>query len=81
MVIKKRRTVSARALSANLAVRVLALCAERGWTQRSLAIEAGLDPGYISRIIHGDVEPCLGTLATLANVFGKSLSEFFEGVR
>ena len=81
MVIRKRRTVSEKALSANLGVRILALCEERGWTQRALATEAELDPGYISRIIHGDVEPCLGTLATLARAFGKkNLSEFFEGV-
>jgi transcriptional regulator with XRE-family HTH domain len=80
VVIKKRRTANAKALSAQLGARILSLCAERDWTQRGLAVEAELDPGYISRIIHGDVEPCLGTLATLARVFGLTLAEFFKGV-
>jgi transcriptional regulator with XRE-family HTH domain len=80
MVIKERRTSSAKALSAQLGLRVLALCKEREWSQRTLGEKADLDHGYISRIIHGNVEPCLGTLATLANVFGLTLSEFFESV-
>jgi transcriptional regulator with XRE-family HTH domain len=80
MVIKRRRTLSEKALSAKLGTRIHALCAERDWSQRALAAEAELDPGYISRIIRGDVEPCLGTLATLARVFGLTLSEFFKGV-
>jgi transcriptional regulator with XRE-family HTH domain len=63
-----------------LGVRILALCAERDWNQRALAAEAELDPGYISRIIHGDVEPCLGTLATLADAFSLTLSDLLEGV-
>lgn len=80
MVIKRRRTKSSKALSAKLGLRVLALCEERGWSQRTLGEKADLDNGYISRIIHGDVEPCLQTLETLAFTFGLTLSEFLEGV-
>ena len=80
MVIKKRRTSSAKALSAELGSRILSLCAENEWSQRQLAILAELDPGYISRVIRGDIEPCLGALGTLAKVFGLTLSEFFKGV-
>ena len=80
MVIKKRRTVSAKALSANLGVRILVLCGERKWSQRQLAAEAGLDPGYISRIVNGTVEPGLGTLGALAAAFGLDLGEFLKGL-
>jgi transcriptional regulator with XRE-family HTH domain len=80
MVITRRRTKSSKALSAKLGSRVLALLQERGWSQRTLGEKADLDNGYISRIINGNVEPCLATLETLAFTFGLTLSEFLEGV-
>lgn len=80
MVIKRRRTKSSKALSAKLGSRVLALCEERGWSQRALGEKADLDNGYISRITNGIVEPCLGSLEALAYTFGLTLSEFLEGV-
>ena len=41
----------------------------------------GCNAGYISRIGRGQIEPCLGTLETLAHTFGLALSEFLEGVQ
>jgi Helix-turn-helix/GIY-YIG catalytic domain len=78
--VEDERSARYRALSAKLSQRILTLCEERDWTQRALAVEAELDPGYISRIILGDVEPGLVTLATIAHTFGLTLSGFLEGV-
>jgi transcriptional regulator with XRE-family HTH domain len=67
-------------LTTKLGHRILSLCEDRGLSQRQLAIQAGLDPSYISRIIRGQTEPGLVTLEALASVFGMTLSEFLEGV-
>jgi transcriptional regulator with XRE-family HTH domain len=75
--IDRKRTARAGVLSTKLSCRILSLCEEHGLSQRQLAIQAGLDPVYISRIIR---ESGLVTMEALAHVFGLTLSEFFEGV-
>jgi transcriptional regulator with XRE-family HTH domain len=81
MVTSKRRTPHAKALSLKLGRRMLTLCEDYGWSQRELGLRAGLDASYISRIGRGQIEPCLGTLETLAHTFGLTLSAFLEGVK
>jgi transcriptional regulator with XRE-family HTH domain len=80
VIIDRKRTARSRVLNTALSRRILQLCEERELSQRQLAIQAGLDPSYISRIIRGQTEPGLVTLEAIAHVFGMSLSKFFEGV-
>jgi DNA-binding XRE family transcriptional regulator len=75
-----RKRPASRPVLESLSARVLSLCEERGLSQRQLAIQAGLDPSYISRIIRGQTEPGLVTLAALAEVFGMTPSELLKGV-
>ena len=78
--IDRKRTARSQELTTKLSYRILSLCEEHGLSQHQLAIQAGLDPNYISRIIRGKTESGLVTLEALAHVFGVTLSEFFEGV-
>ena len=80
VIIDRKRTARSRLLTTKLSRCILSLCEEHGLSQRQLAIRAGLDPSYISRIIRGQTEPGLVTLAALAEVFGLTPSEFLEGV-
>lgn len=80
VIVDKKRAARTRVLNTKLSHRIVSLCNERGLSQRQLAIQAGLDPSYISRIIRGQTEPGLVTLAALAEVFGLTPSEFLEGV-
>jgi transcriptional regulator with XRE-family HTH domain len=80
VIIDRKRTARFRVLATKLSHRVLTLCEDRGISQRQLAIQGGLDPSYVSRIIQGKTEPGLVTLDSLAQVFGLTLSEFLEGV-
>jgi transcriptional regulator with XRE-family HTH domain len=78
---KTRKTPASEVLSVAFGQRVLELRAKREWTQRQLSEHAeGLDTGYISRIEHGQFEPCLGSLAQLAGAFGLTLSELLKGL-
>jgi transcriptional regulator with XRE-family HTH domain len=80
VIIDRKRAARSRVLTTKLSRRILSLCEERGLSQRQLAIQAGLDPSYISRIIRGQTEPGLVTLAALAEVFGLTPSELLDGV-
>lgn len=80
VIIDRKRTARSRVLNTKLSHRILSLCEERGLSQRQLALQAELDPSYISRIIRGQTEPGIVTVEALAYVFGLTLSEFFEGV-
>jgi transcriptional regulator with XRE-family HTH domain len=60
--------------------RVAQLRREREWTQQQLAAATVIDQGFISRIEAGLVEPCLGTLATLATAFEMTMSDLLKGV-
>jgi transcriptional regulator with XRE-family HTH domain len=80
VIVDRKRTARSRVLNAKLGRRITSLCEEHGLTQRQLAIQAGLDPSYVSRIIRGLTEPGLVTIAALAEVFGLTPSELLEGV-
>jgi transcriptional regulator with XRE-family HTH domain len=60
--------------------RVLEKRLANDWTQRNLGDKAGIDPGFVSRIEAGLVEPGLGTLSVLAKTFGITLSELLKGI-
>jgi transcriptional regulator with XRE-family HTH domain len=81
VIIDRKRTARSRVLNTKLSHRILSLCEERGLSQRQLALQAELDPSYISRIIRGLTEPGLVTLAAIAEVFEMTPSEFLEGVK
>ncbi|MCX6879534.1 MAG: helix-turn-helix transcriptional regulator [Verrucomicrobia bacterium] len=49
-----------------------------GWSQRTLATRAGLDPKTVSLIERGDRSPTLFTLALLAEAMGVRLSEVLQ---
>jgi transcriptional regulator with XRE-family HTH domain len=76
----RKRAARAKVLNAKLGQRIASLCEQHELSQRQLAIRAGLDPSYVSRIIRGLTEPGLVTADVIAEVFGKSLSEFLTGV-
>lgn len=80
VIVDRKRTARAGVLATKLSRRVLSLCEEHGLSQRQLAIQAGLDPSYISRIIRGQTEPGLVTADAIAEVFGLTLGEFLKGV-
>jgi transcriptional regulator with XRE-family HTH domain len=80
VIIDRKRTARSRVLSTKLGQRITSLCEERRLSQRQVAIQAELDPSYISRIIRGLTEPGLVTLAAIAEVFEMTPSEFLEGV-
>ena len=77
---KSRKTEHSEAMSLKLGQRLVTLRNNRDWTQKELSSRAGLDQGFISRIEAGKIEPCLGSLATLASAFGISLSDMFKGI-
>jgi transcriptional regulator with XRE-family HTH domain len=80
VIVDRKRAARSRVLTTKLGHRILSLCEERGLSQRQLAIQAGLDPSYISRIIRGQTEPGLVTADVIAEVFGLTLGEFLKGV-
>jgi transcriptional regulator with XRE-family HTH domain len=80
VIIDRKRMARAKVLNGKLGQRIASLCEQHQLSQRQLAIQAGLDPSYVSRIIRGLTEPGLVTVDVIAEVFSKSLSEFLEGV-
>jgi transcriptional regulator with XRE-family HTH domain len=52
---------------------------ERKWTQVDLVVHVGLQRPFTSRLHSGDKEPCLRSLATLADAFGISISQLMSG--
>jgi DNA-binding XRE family transcriptional regulator len=76
----RNRTSNSLALSAKVGSKINELRKERGWTQKGLADKIGIDQPFVSRIIRGDVEPGLVTVASIAQAFDLTLSELFEGV-
>jgi transcriptional regulator with XRE-family HTH domain len=80
VIVDKKRTARSRVLTAKLGRRIRSLCEEHQLSQRQLALRAGLDPSYVSRIIRGLIEPGVVTLDAVASVFGLTLSGLLEGV-
>ena len=52
----------------------------RAWTQIDLAVHAGLQRSFISRLENGHTEPCLRTLETFADAFEISISQLMRGL-
>jgi putative transcriptional regulator len=52
----------------------------RAWTQRELANKIGIDQPFMSKIEAGKHDPGMKLLASIAQAFGLTLSELFEGV-
>jgi transcriptional regulator with XRE-family HTH domain len=75
-----RKTPKTEAACDRFGKRIAALRTEKSWTQMQLSEKTGLDQGFISRVESGKMEPCLGSLVTLAAAFGISASELLKGV-
>lgn len=54
---------------------------ERGWTQKELARQTGLDPSQLSRYEGETIEPTLGTLALLLETLGTSFADLEDARR
>ncbi len=52
-------------VTALIVVAVNTATAERGWSNRRLAREAGIDPGALSRLLTGHTIPDVGTVVAL----------------
>lgn len=61
-------------------LRVRELRTKRGLTQEELGVMAGVHRTRISRVESGTLNVTLDTLVALADAFGLTLSELFEGV-
>lgn len=57
-----------------LASNIRRLRKERGWSQETLAFEAGLHATEISRLERGLREPRLGTIASVAEALGVTVA-------
>jgi len=60
--------------------RLATLRHEQGWTQRELADKISIDQPFMSKIEAGKHDPGMKLLASIAQAFGLTLSELFEGV-
>jgi transcriptional regulator with XRE-family HTH domain len=69
-----------RKLAIRLGASIRALRQKAGISQVQLGQTTGMDQAYVSRIEAGKVEPCLGTLRTLSEALGVTLSELFRGL-
>jgi len=54
---------------------------ERGFRQQDLCRLLDMDPGKLSRIIHGWIEPNEDTKAEIARYLGKAVGELFSEVK
>ncbi len=50
---------------------------QRGMTQRQVAVQVGVSPGFIGQIETGRTRPSVGTLLEIARVLGLSLDSLF----
>lgn len=63
----------------HVALRVIELRSERGWTQRKLADKSGLPQSHVCRIERGKLQPTHLTIAKLAAAFGVRKSDIDLG--
>ena len=75
--LKKASSLSAQ----TVADRLVALCAERGFSQARLAELAGVDRKTINRIENGHFSPSLDTLTRLSVVLKCRLADLVEAKR
>lgn len=59
--------------------RVMALRAERGWSQDELAAISGLHRSYVGTIERSEKAVTLDTVEKIAKAFGLPVSELFKG--
>lgn len=58
-------------------LRIKAICAQKGVTQKSLSEMIEVSTTSLSRIITGEQKPSLDTLEKIANALGVDISELF----
>lgn len=61
-----------------LALRLLELRCERGWTLTALSTRTGISAPHLSRLEKGERQPSVGALLQLARAYGMSLSQLVE---
>jgi transcriptional regulator with XRE-family HTH domain len=64
-----------------LAERIRMLREAKGWTQEQLAERAAMQRSYLGDLELGRRNPSVRTLVKVANAFGISVQELFEGGR
>jgi transcriptional regulator with XRE-family HTH domain len=60
-----------------MSVRLLALLAERGWSDVELAARAGLDRAHVNQVKNGRALPTVGTALAIARALGVPVAEAF----
>lgn len=61
-------------------IRLRRLREKQNWSQEDLAARSGLEQHFISRLENGKMEPCLGTIETIADTFKLSISRLMSGL-
>lgn len=59
-------------------MRIKALRARRGWTQKKLAEAAGISHGYLARLETARQDPTLGTLEKLAKALKVTVADLVK---
>lgn len=67
-------------LTIQLGARIKELREEKGFNQKTLAVRADVDAGYLSRVEHGKTDPNTTVKSGIAKALGVSLSKLLEGV-
>lgn len=67
------------AIEIELGSRLHGFRAARGLSLRAVALRSGLTASFISQVERGRANPSIGSLARLAEVFGVSVGQFFDG--
>ena len=61
-----------------LAGRIRAARRKRGWSQETLAKEAGISRGYLARLETGRQDPTVGTVEKIARALRIKLADLFK---
>lgn len=61
--------------------RIRYLRVQRGWSQLTLALEANINPNYLSDLERGRRNPSLKVLGQLTDALGVDLSSLFKGIK
>ena len=60
--------------------RIVGLRGQKGMLQEELAIKAGIDRSYLSKIENGRTNVSIGTLHWIAQVLGTTISKLLDGL-
>ena len=74
-----KRTTTA-AVAEKLGARIVTLRKKRGWTQRRLAEECNIHPGFMGQIERGETNLELKTLLTMAKTLNIAIHELFHDI-